>query len=920
MVLAKLAISNFRVRKVRSALTVAAIALSVSLVVAVTSGYRSMEGAALKFLNEFMGEADAFILPANDIQGKVPESLVTELKEDWSVREAVGRLESQRVMERKDTEEIAARAAKGDRTAAGGLAAAQINVQLIGIRRPGDTQSDSLDVSSGEWFNTATGNVAVMDQVGAKKIGVDVGDTIKLPGLKGNALELKVIGMVHKPTFFAEHSATVYLPLETLQHFTGQDNPPQVSRIAIKLRANSDLNQFAKHWTARLAAIDTNLHLRMRRDNAGDLENKLRALHILSYFGGVVSMITAMFITFSALSMGVTERQRTLAMLRAIGTTRSQMAQLVVLEGVILAAVGIFVGIIMGMIWTQLLYLRFSDIFVAGAMYSWGGILFGAAGAMVTALAASLLPAWTAARVSPLEAMNAFGSTGQKQRAPIGWAVLGLILASIDPLIFFGPLEQILRALGVADVDERARGIRFICHFAVGLPTVMLGYFLLAPMYVWVIERVFVPVIAPLMRVPKHLLRQQLSSGLWRAAGTGAALMVGLATLIVMMVQGNTLIGGWRLPDKFPDIFIFGPDLISWKDQAALANVPGIAPGTLMPCVVTTPTGDSKADLLAATALSSQNVGVMFFAVNPQQALGMVELEFRDNEGKPYPQSEQPNMSALAAKEMEKGRRVIVTDEFRQAKHLKIGDTMPLLTSKNGMQTYTICGIVWSPGVDVIVSMFDLGHMLDQQTVGSVFGSIDDARRDFGVSGARIFAANLTGGIAKEDLLKNVQKALGERGLRAGDVRHIKYSIENAFQHLLLILSSVAFAAMAVASLGVTNTVMASVRSRRWQFGVLRSVGLTRGELLRLVMAESILLGMVGVALGVTAGGFMSLDARALSGSTLGYSPPIVIPWGISIIGCCAVMFVAIAASLWPAITAARTEVLNLLQSGRASS
>ena len=33
-------------------------------------------------------------------------------------------------------------------------------------------------------------------------------------------------------------------------------------------------------------------------------------------------MVTAMFITFSALAMGVTERQRTLAMLRAIGLDR----------------------------------------------------------------------------------------------------------------------------------------------------------------------------------------------------------------------------------------------------------------------------------------------------------------------------------------------------------------------------------------------------------------------------------------------------------------------------------------------------------------------------------------------------------------------------------------------------------------------
>ena len=36
---------------------------------------------------------------------------------------------------------------------------------------------------------------------------------------------------------------------------------------------------------------------------------------------------------------------------------------------------------------------------------------------------------------------------------------------------------------------------------------------------------------------------------------------------------------------------------------------------------------------------------------------------------------------------------------------------------------------------------------------------------------------------------------------------------------------------MAVASLGVTNTILASIRTRRWQYGILRSIGLTRSTI-----------------------------------------------------------------------------------------
>jgi putative ABC transport system permease protein len=730
-----------------------------------------------------------------------------------------------------------------------------------------------------------------------------------------------VIGLVKgKPAFFAQNSAPViYVPLETLQHFTGQDNPPVVSRIGIYIRSGASFDDFKTRWTDRLAKLDTNLVLQMKRDSGGELERNLWSIRLMSYLGGVVSMLTAMFITFSALSMGVTERQRSLAMLRAIGGTRSQVFRLVLLEGFVLSLIGLVIGVLLGILWINLLCWKYADVFSSGAVVSIGGIIFAAAGALLTVVAASILPAWSASRVDPLEAMNAHAGSSGPGKAPVKWALIGLPLIAIDPFLFFGPIESIVSLFHVKNIEVSSQYVRLFGHFVVGLPGIVFGLFLMAPLVVWTIDKIASWSIAAVLRMPVALIRQQLSCGIWRASGTAAALMVGLGTLIVMQVQGHTLIGGWRLPDKFPDIFIWGSDIISWQDQQKMGSIPGIEPGTLMPVVVTTPAGDSKTSLVIAAALSGgKNPAVMFFAVDPQQALGMIDLEFRDNDGKPFPPDQQAAWRAKTVEEMKKGRRIIVTEEFRQARHLKIGDPFPVQTSRNGLQTYTICGIVWSPGVDVIVSMYDVERVLDQQTVGSVFGSIDDAKNDFGAGGARLFAANLRG-VDKVELLKEVQKSLGDRGLQAGDIRQIKYQIESTFFRILTLMSTVAFAALAVASLGVTNTIMASVRTRRWQFGVLRSVGVTRSELVRLVLAEAILLGIVGVVLGVAAGAETSVDARELSRVVLGYSPPFQIPWLVVGIGCCSVILVAFLASFWPAMNVAYTEPLDLLQAGRAS-
>src|SRR5205814_1601392 len=98
MFVRKLALSNFLARKARVALTVAAIALSVSLVVAVTSGYASVREAVRKFMDQWMGAIDALVTRQSDPHGPVPQRVVDELRKDPDVKRADGRVETDSVV------------------------------------------------------------------------------------------------------------------------------------------------------------------------------------------------------------------------------------------------------------------------------------------------------------------------------------------------------------------------------------------------------------------------------------------------------------------------------------------------------------------------------------------------------------------------------------------------------------------------------------------------------------------------------------------------------------------------------------------------------------------------------------------------------------------------------------------------------
>ena len=125
-----------------------------------------------------------------------------------------------------------------------------------------------------------------------------------------------------------------------------------------------------------------------------------------------------------------------------------------------------------------------------------------------------------------------------------------------------------------------------------------------------------------------------------------------------------------------------------------------------------------------------------------------------------------------------------------------------------------------------------------------------------------------------------------------------------------------------VTSLGVVNTVMASVRARRWEFGVLRSQGVTRSGLFRMILAEGLLIGLITCLLSLGFGVFSGWCGTGISPYVSflgGLAPPLVLPWPQLAFGFSVTLALCLAAALWPAVSTGRAEPLRLLQEGRAA-
>ncbi|EPH43294.1 ABC transporter permease [Streptomyces aurantiacus] len=124
-----------------------------------------------------------------------------------------------------------------------------------------------------------------------------------------------------------------------------------------------------------------------------------------------------------------------------------------------------------------------------------------------------------------------------------------------------------------------------------------------------------------------------------------------------------------------------------------------------------------------------------------------------------------------------------------------------------------------------------------------------------------------------------------------------KADTEGAFSTLLLGLGGIA---LLVGGVGVANTMIISVLERRYEIGLRRSLGATRGQIRIQFVTESLMLsglgGLVGVALGAAA-----TAAYAASGGL-----PWVVPlWSVTA-GFAATLAIGTIAGLYPAVRAAR--------------
>jgi putative ABC transport system permease protein len=144
-------------------------------------------------------------------------------------------------------------------------------------------------------------------------------------------------------------------------------------------------------------------------------------------------------------------------------------------------------------------------------------------------------------------------------------------------------------------------------------------------------------------------------------------------------------------------------------------------------------------------------------------------------------------------------------------------------------------------------------------------------------------------------------------------------SLRRFFAVLDLFLGIFGSLALAVAALGIVNTLVMAILERRREIGIMKAIGASDGDVKKLFLAEAAVMGLVGGMLGVALGWAMGqlINAGAnvyLHRQNLPSEELWAVPWWLVVGAIAFAIVISMISGLYPAARAAKLDPVQALR------
>jgi putative ABC transport system permease protein len=193
---------------------------------------------------------------------------------------------------------------------------------------------------------------------------------------------------------------------------------------------------------------------------------------------------------------------------------------------------------------------------------------------------------------------------------------------------------------------------------------------------------------------------------------------------------------------------------------------------------------------------------------------------------------------------------------------------------------------------------------------GALLISLTDAREQFGATTSSLWALVPQEGIS-EAAFRSAAAAKAKSF--AGELltaRDLATELERSLDRLIGLFDVLALLAVVIAGLGIVNTLGVGVVERAREIAILRSHGMTTGQVQAMVVAEASIMGAIGGIAAVVTG--VAVAWAVVGGTTpRDFGAGLALPWPLLISVVLLGIGIAALASIYPARLAARVSIVR---------
>ena len=768
------------------ALSVLGITLGVAIVVAIDLGNQSAKRAFSLSGDAVTGRATHQIVGG---PGGLPEDVYTTLRVELGVRDSAPLVEGYGYLE-------------GDRVlrilGVEPFADSQFRPYIGGnsfVGAPDESMARVVELLS----MPATGLVSVDT---ASSQGLGAGDSIALD-ISGVEREVRVVGLIAPENRLSGETLKNLLitDISTAQELMGLEG--RLSHIDLIVPREEEGESLLEGVRAALPPDASVVESSARSEAVERLTASFdQNLFMISLLG----LIVGAFLIYNAMTFSVVQRRPVIGSLRAIGVTRRQIFALVLGEaaiiGVISSVIGVLLGIIIGRGLVEVITQTISDLFYVVSVQDisipiWS-LVKGAALGMAATLCAALVPALEATGISAREALSRSRiETGFRGRMPLASAIGVVVIGTGCGLVWL-PFGSLILAF-------------------MGLAAIILGGALLTPAVVILFSGALAPVLGGMFGALGAMAARGMSASISRTAVAIAALAVAISVTIsidTMIHSFRDTVESWLDTSLGSDVYVSPASLRSYQAETAglsrdvLERVRGVE-------------GVARVRTVQNARVNSPDGEVRVVVSDTSQDDFAERGSFK--EGDP----------ATVWREMQSCCAVAVSEPFAYRSGKGIGSTVRLSTSE-GERDFRVAGIYYDYG------SAGVGRVMMSRAVYARLWD-DDSYSGIGVDAAE--------GVSADDLAARIEGAVGGgRGVVVRSNEELKAAALEVFERSFAITNVVRILAVAVAFVGVLGALTAIQLERAAEFGTLRVIGFTPGQVWVMFTSQS---GLMGVAAGL---------------------------------------------------------------------